>query len=83
MNEWTPCELCGQTAVDRHHVFFGAKCRHWAEKYGLVAPLCRRCHAHVHADRQTDLRLKVKYQTQFEQEFGHELWMRVFGRSYL
>jgi len=43
----------------------------------------RRCHAHVHADRQAQLRLMVKAQKQFEEQYDRKLFMQIFGRNYL
>lgn len=83
MNSDHPCEICGMPATDRHHVYFGNKNRHWSEKYGLVAFLCRRHHEHVHMDRAMDLRIKSKYQNIFEEQYDRKLFMQVFGRNYL
>lgn len=83
MREWQPCEVCMKTATDGHHVFFGSKNRHWSDKYGLVAFLCREHHAQAHTDREFDLELKRKYQAKFEGKYDRALFMRVFGRNYL
>jgi len=77
-----PCELCTRPADHRHHVFMAAN-RKWSEQYGLVACLCWACHRTAHSDRETDLRLKRKYQAIFEQQYDRALFMRVFGRNYL
>ena len=83
MSDWQPCELCGRTAIHRHHVMFGAKNRKWSEKYGLVASLCLECHQFVHSNRAMDLRLKERYQSVFEVTHSREEFMKIFGRSYL
>jgi len=83
------CEICGKEcfAYMRHHVFFGTANRKLSEKWGMVAILCPDCHQNgenaVHRRRETDLRLKEKYQRKFEEEHTRTLFMVTFGRNYL
>ena len=37
----------------------------------------------VHSNRQFDLKLKKQCQEIFENIYGHEEFMRIFGRNYL
>ena len=37
----------------------------------------------VHNDRALDLRLKAECQEKFEELYGHECFIRVFGKSWL
>lgn len=76
------CEICGGMAAHMHHVFQAAN-RPLSEKYGLVAPLCARCHRLVHAEYAESLKLKKKYQAIFEAQYSHEQWMREFMRNFL
>jgi len=82
-NEWKPCEICGKTAQQRHHVFFGSANRKQSEYWGMVANLCYDCHALVHADYAARVELCKRYQLIFESQYGHELFVAEFGRSYL
>ena len=82
------CEICGrERQINRHHVFFGSANRKLSEKWGMVAILCPDCHQNgknaVHRCRDTDLRLKEKYQRKFEEEHTREEFRAIFGRSYL
>lgn len=82
------CWACGRLEpLEEHHIFFGPY-RTKSEKYGMKVWLCPEHHrmqpSGVHGgNRQLDLRLKKAAQIRFEQMFGHELFMRVFGRNWL
>lgn len=80
--EKLPCEICGRRSEHTHHVFYGPL-RKWSEKYKLTMRLCRECHEMIHKDAAICVRYKMKYQKKFEDQYGHELWMKVFGRNYL
>lgn len=81
--EWTPCELCGMTAVHRHHCFFGTANRKVSERLGMVVDLCMSCHALVHADYTVRVKLCRKYQAKYEETHTREEFRAEFGRSYL
>lgn len=80
------CYMCGSGATDVHHVF-GAANRKNSTKYGLVVGLCRACHNlepyGVHQNRQRADWLKAQGQKAFEEKYGHEEFMRIFGKNYL
>lgn len=81
------CFKCGTTQnIHIHHVMHGCH-RKNADRYGLIVPLCAKHHnasnEGVHFDHAFDEELKRYAQTKFELIYGHEEWMRVFGRNYL
>lgn len=83
------CWSCGKTAgpFEEHHIFFGPY-RSQSERFGLKVLLCPECHRSqpggVHGgNRELDLRLKRMAQKRFEEMFGHELFMKIFGRNWL
>lgn len=82
-DDWETCFLCGKQAQQIHHIFnkFDKK---RSEKYGLLIPLCAKCHSDIH-DRnpKTNKELKRLAQTKFIIQFGEELWWKEFGKSYL
>jgi len=84
--DWTPCEICGATATERHHVYGAANRKH-SEKWGAVVWLCPACHRTgkhaVHRDYKTAVMLKCKYQAIFEAQYGHDAFMKIFARNYL
>lgn len=84
------CELGFISPVSRcevHHIFFGAY-RKLSTEYGLIVPLCYEHHqgtngVHGKNGHELDISLKVEAQKKFEELYGHEEWMRRFGRNYL
>lgn len=82
------CYLCGQMAdIQSHHIMFGVAHRSKAEQHGLKVYLCRYHHTDapygVHHNRKIDLMLKADAQKAFEKKYGHDMWMKEFGRNYL
>ena len=74
-NDYETCYLCGDRAVDMHHIFHGAD-KKISEETGCMIPLCRRCHERVHhVEGDYDLILKQSAQRVFLQ--------KVFGKCYL
>lgn len=82
------CYFCGRTDwIECHHIFQGAY-RRKSEQYGFVIDLCHRHHNEppdgVHHNRQNNLILKRKAQTEFEKTMGtREEFIKIFGRNYL
>jgi hypothetical protein len=79
---WDCHRECG---LQRHHVYGGNPDRRLSEQYGLYVDLCQKCHLNVtdEKDRELITRLKTEGQKRFEEVWGHDEFMRIFGRSYL
>lgn len=80
------CYICGKrcrTVV--HHMLHGRPYRHLADQYGLVCHLCPQCHSELHGKdgHPIDLKLQQMAQRAFEQRYGHEKFMEVFGKSWI
>lgn len=92
------CYICArhgdnrQKVLEEHHVFGGAS-RKKSEHYGLKVYLCKRHHTGgisgdscaVHSPSKNDYAkiLKQIAQRKFEEKYGHEEFMREFGRNWL
>lgn len=81
------CFLCGcYGPLEWHHVFGGAN-RKNSEKYGLVVPLCHRCHNEppdgVHFNRRKMDELRARGQRAFESISSHDEFMKIFGENYI
>lgn len=77
------CYFCKTTqGLHTHHCLFGSN-RKMADKYGLTVRLCYKCHNDVHMHHDKALILMQLAQKVFEEHYGHEEYMRVFGRNYL
>lgn len=73
--------------LHRHHVIFGTAGRAKSEKWGLWCYVCEKEH-HEHGEESphqnkavADL-LAMEGQKAFERKYGHDLFMKEFGRSY-
>lgn len=83
------CFVTGDTEGLHEHHIFGGPWRKWSEKYGLKVYL--RWDRHIadspyptpHNDREVDLFYRKLAQAKFEQKYGHEKFMEIFGRNYL
>lgn len=82
-NDWEHCFVCGRQAEQIHHIFNKTDKKR-SEKYGLLIPVCHRCHSDIH-DRNESLNKQIKKlaQTKFESQYGKELWRTEFKKSYL
>ena len=81
------CWFCHKREyLHKHEVFFGTANRKKSIKYGMVVALCPEHHnmssQGVHHNRRRDLELKRYAQKVFEEKYGHEKFMEVFGKSY-
>lgn len=81
------CYVCKRTGgLHSHHVFGGPNRKH-SEKHGMKVDLCGKHHnlsnLGVHFNPKLDLELKQVFQTIFEEQHGHDEFMKVFGRNYL
>jgi hypothetical protein len=53
-----------------------------ADKYGLTVYLCHWCHARLHDKGECDKDLQEMAQIHFERQYGHEEFMKVFGKNF-
>ena len=84
--DMTKCYLCGSHEwIEIHHIMGGPN-RAKSTKYGLVVPLCRRCHNEppdgVHFNRQRMDALRAEAQAKFEERYPDLDWLKIFGRNY-
>lgn len=82
------CWVClAENDLHKHHVFYGTANRKLSEKYGCWIWLCGKHHnmsnRGIHFNQGLDLLVKKTTQEKFEQKFGHQKFMEIFGRSYL
>lgn len=76
------CYLCGCIGrMHKHHMLHGAY-RAAADKYGLTVHLCPWCHMALHDRGFCDKYLQRMAQQYFEAEYGHEEFVRVFGKNF-
>ena len=76
------CCVCSSYTTELNEVFEGAY-RQTSIKYGMVMPLCRKCHKRFHDDRLFNLYYKKKFQIEFEKIYSHEEFMNIFKIDYI
>lgn len=69
--------------LDLHHIYAGSR-RKKSDKWGCVVWLNHEVHMDLH-QRNTalDRQLKAICQKRFEELYGHEKFMDVFGKNYI
>ncbi len=87
MQEEKECYITGSPLdLHQHHVFDGSR-RKASDKWGCWIWLRSDYHNMsdhgVHFDSELDLRIKQETQRRFEQLYGHNKFMAVFGKSYI
>lgn len=80
------CYICGCIGLThKHHIFGGANRKH-SEDYGLFVYLCPKHHnmsdKSVHFDKGLKKWIQTEGQEAFEQIYGHEKFMEIFGKNY-
>ena len=81
-NNLDKCYICGAKKEDLHEIFAG-KNRQMSMKYGLVIPVCRKCHKMIPKDKTLNEKLHKVGQKAFEKKYKTENFIQVFGRNYL
>lgn len=70
--------------LDLHHIYAGVGRRKISDKWGCVVWLRHDIHMNLHdRDKKLDLEIKQACQKRFEELYGHEKFMALFGKNYL
>lgn len=83
MQDEKECFVTGAVnCLDKHHIYGGAR-RDKSEKYGCWVWLNHDVHMDLHSRNQAlGFQLKALCQEKFEEQWGHEKFMAVFGKNY-
>lgn len=76
------CYICGSKKEELHEVFEG-KNRQISMKYGLVIPVCRKCHKKIPKDKTLRQNLHQVGQKAFKNKYKSESFIKIFGKNYL
>lgn len=78
------CYVCGNPRQQIHHII-GAAYRKKSEKYGLLIPICEKCHREVHDSPNQELnrKLKADAESKFLMTYSYETWMKEFHKNYM
>lgn len=77
------CYICKQNKKEDWHELIEGKNRQVSMKYGLVIPICRKCHELVTNDKSLQEKLHQVGQKVFEKHYKTENFIKVFGKNYL
>jgi hypothetical protein len=76
------CYLCGNKKQELHELVEG-KNRQASMKYGLVIPICRKCHILVTNNRTLQEKLHKVAQKEFKKHYKTENFVQIFRKNYL
>ena len=81
------CILCGRIGpTEVHHVFPGAY-RKLSDEYGAVVLLCPECHRYIHSGKGVEdkrqLQCDVQYEVMDANEWDLNMWLQIFGKSWI
>ena len=79
-NNMDYCYLCGKIKNHKHEIFYG-KNRKNSMIYGMVIPLCNKCHDLVHNNIALDNKLKKEAQVIFEEYYDID-FLSIFRKNY-
>lgn len=86
VSTYNRCFLCGSSKhIEIHHIFNGPL-RKKSTKYGLVVPLCDKCHRGpngVHNNREKMLFIKKTGQQIFQKYYPKLDFISIFHKNYL
>lgn len=82
------CYICYKKGMknipkDDLHELLEGKNRQVSMKYGLVIPICRKCHNLVTNDKTLQDKLHKVAQKEFKKHYKTENFIQVFGKNYL
>ncbi len=81
-NDLEHCCICKTKKQDLHELI-GGKNRQASMKYGLVIPVCRKCHSLIENDETLKQKWHKVAQKEFKKHYKTENFMQIFGKSYL
>lgn len=81
-NDLEKCYFCSAKKKDLHEIYEG-KNRQVSMKYGLVIPICRKCHTKVTNDKTLQDKLHKVGQKAFKKHYKTENFIQIFGENYL
>ena len=80
-DDLTKCIICGMPKQDLNEIFCGRN-RQNSMKWGLVIPMCRRCHTEYTNNREMQLKWMKLGQQAFEKTYDKD-FIEIFKRNYI
>ncbi len=76
------CYICNVKKEDLHELI-GGRNRQTSMRYGLVIPLCRKCHEMIEKDETLKREWRKVAQKEFKNYYKSENFVQIFGKNYL
>lgn len=77
------CYICNKARKDDLHEIFEGSNRQNSMKYGLVIPICRKCHDLWKIDKELKKRVREEAKQKFYKLYSKEKFLEVFGKYYI
>jgi len=71
------CYFCSNKKMELHEVF-GGRNRQKSMKWGLIIPICRKCHTKITNDKEFSKILEAKAKNTFIKKYGKEQFIKEF-----
>lgn len=81
-NDLERCYICKAKKNDLHEIFGGSN-RQASMRYGLVIPVCRKCHDMIPKSKTLTKNLHKVGRKAFEREYKTENFVQIFRKNYL
>ena len=81
-NDLEHCYICKFKKQDLHELI-GGRNRKLSMKYGLVIPVCRKCHRIIENNETLKEKWHKVAQKEFKKHYKTENFVQIFGKNYL
>lgn len=81
-NNLSVCYICKKQIKEDLHEIFGGSNRQKSMIYGLVIPVCRKCHENWKVDRELKNEIQQKAKIEFLKIYTQEKFREEFGKYY-
>lgn len=81
-NDLEHCYICKAKKEDLHEIF-GGRNRKRSMEFGLIIPLCRKCHKNIENNEILKQKWHKVAQKEFKKYYKTENFMQIFEKNYL
>lgn len=77
------CYICQKRKKDDLHEIFEGSNRQTSMKFGLVIPVCRKCHDLWKIDKELKKKIRKEAKEKFYKLYSEEKFLKEFGKFYI
>ena len=77
------CYICNKSRKDDLHEIFEGSNRQTSMKWGLVIPICRKCHNEWKTNKEIKETVRKEAKEKFYKLYSKEKFLEVFGKFYI